>query len=209
MKVEHSYESSYVIEYCITLKRRELLGSKKNLRNKLIILSLELWKITCRKNIKSFLIYISLQNWSFTNIIILGLLRLSKMKAILDHYFEINELGFQALCCGDILIGAHHQKLFEKSCCSILGMDRLTHWGWEKMASIFQKTFSNAFFYANVWISIKISLKFVLNGLINNIPSLVQIMAWCKPGNKSLSDTMMVNLLMHICITPPQWVNFV
>ena len=29
MKEEHSYESCYVIEYCITLKQRELLGSKK------------------------------------------------------------------------------------------------------------------------------------------------------------------------------------
>ena len=30
----------------------------------------------------------------------------------------------------------------------------------------------------NVWIPIKISLKFVPQGLINNIPALVQIMAW-------------------------------
>ena len=30
----------------------------------------------------------------------------------------------------------------------------------------------------NVWIPIKISLKFVPRGPINNIPSMVQIMAW-------------------------------
>ena len=40
----------------------------------------------------------------------------------------------------------------------------------------------------NVRISIEISLKFVLKGLINNIPALAQIMAWCRPGDKPLSD---------------------
>ena len=43
----------------------------------------------------------------------------------------------------------------------------------------------------NVWISIKISLKFVSKGLINNIPALVQIMAWRRPGDKPLSDLVM------------------
>ena len=55
----------------------------------------------------------------------------------------------------------------------------------------------------NVWSSIKISLKFVLKGPINNIPALVQIMAWRRPGDKP----MIVSLLTHICVTRPQWVN--
>ena len=38
------------------------------------------------------------------------------------------------------------------------------------------------FLNENVWISIKISLNFVHKGPINNIPALVQIMAWCRPG---------------------------
>ena len=59
----------------------------------------------------------------------------------------------------------------------------------------------------NVWIPIKIWLKFVPKGPINNIPALVQIMAWRRPGDKSLSEPMMVGLLTHICITRPQWVN--
>ena len=59
----------------------------------------------------------------------------------------------------------------------------------------------------NVWISIKISLKFVPNGPVNNIPALVQIMAWRRPGDKPLSEPMMVRLLTHICVTRPQWVN--
>ena len=43
------------------------------------------------------------------------------------------------------------------------------------------------FLNENIWISINISLKFVPRGRINNIPTLVQIMAWCRPGDKKLS----------------------
>ena len=53
----------------------------------------------------------------------------------------------------------------------------------------------------------KISLKFVPKGPINNNPALVKIMAWRRPGDKPLSDPMMVSLLTHICVTRPQWVN--
>ena len=60
----------------------------------------------------------------------------------------------------------------------------------------------------NVSISIEISLKFVLKGPINNIPVLVQIMAWRRPGDKPLSEPMMVCLQTHICVTRPQWVNY-
>ena len=63
------------------------------------------------------------------------------------------------------------------------------------------------FLNENVWISIKISLKFVLKGPINNIPALVQIMAWRQPGDNPLSEPMMVSLLTHICVTRPQWVK--
>ena len=59
----------------------------------------------------------------------------------------------------------------------------------------------------NVWILIKISLKFVPKGPINNIPALDQIMVWRRPGDKPLSEPMMVSLLTHICVTRPQWVK--
>ena len=64
--------------------------------------------------------------------------------------------------------------------------------------------FKSIFLKGNVWISIKISQKFVPKGPINNIPALVQIMVWRRLGDKSLSETMMVSLLMHICVTRPQ-----
>ena len=59
----------------------------------------------------------------------------------------------------------------------------------------------------NVWIPIKISMKFVLKGPINNIPTLVQIMAWRPPGDKPLSEPMMVSLPTHICVARLQWVK--
>ena len=63
------------------------------------------------------------------------------------------------------------------------------------------------FLNENVWISIKISLKFVSKGPINNIPALVQIMAWRRPGDKPLSETMLASLLTPIWVIRPQWVN--
>ena len=56
-------------------------------------------------------------------------------------------------------------------------------------------------------LSLSLSLKFVPKGPMNNIPTLVQIMAWRRPGDKPLSEPMMDNLLTHICVTRPQWVN--
>ena len=57
-----------------------------------------------------------------------------------------------------------------------------------------------------VSISINIPLKFVPEGPINNISALVQIVAWRRPGDKPVSEPMMVNLPTHICVTRPQWV---
>ena len=67
--------------------------------------------------------------------------------------------------------------------------------------------FKCIFLKENVWISTKISLKFVPEGPINNIPALVQIMAWRRSGDKPLSEPMMVSLPTHICVTRPQWVK--
>ena len=67
--------------------------------------------------------------------------------------------------------------------------------------------FKCIFLNENVRIPIKTSLKFVPKGSINNIPVLVQIMAWCRPGDQPLSEPMMVRLPTHICVTRPQWVK--
>ena len=68
-------------------------------------------------------------------------------------------------------------------------------------------TFKRIFLNENDRIPIEISLKFVPKGLINNIPALVLIMAWRRPGDKPLSEPMTISLLTHICVTRSQWVN--
>ena len=73
---------------------------------------------------------------------------------------------------------------------------------------LFRDIFKSIFFNENVWFLIKISLMFVPKAPINNIPSLVQIMAWRQSGDKPLSEPMMVSLLTHICIPRPQWVKY-
>ena len=58
--------------------------------------------------------------------------------------------------------------------------------------------FNSIFLHDNARISLKIPLKFVPKVRIKNIPALVQIMAWRRPGDKPLSEPMMVSLLTHI-----------
>ena len=68
--------------------------------------------------------------------------------------------------------------------------------------------FKCIFVNENVWNSLKFSLKFLPKVRIDNIPALLQIMAWRRPGDKPLSELMMVSLPTHICVTQPQWVNY-
>ena len=65
--------------------------------------------------------------------------------------------------------------------------------------------FKCVFLTENVWISMTISLKFVPRRSINNMPALVQIMAWRRLGDKPLSEPMMARLPTHICVTRPQF----
>ena len=51
--------------------------------------------------------------------------------------------------------------------------------------------FKCTFLHENWCLLIKILPNFAANGPINNIPSLVQIMAWCWTGTKPLSKPMM------------------
>ena len=68
----------------------------------------------------------------------------------------------------------------------------LTHWGQDKIDAILQTTFSNAISWMKMFeFRLQISLKFVPKGPINNIPALVQVMAWHRTGDKPLSELMM------------------
>ena len=67
--------------------------------------------------------------------------------------------------------------------------------------------FKCIFLNDKVKILIKTSLEFLCKCPINNIPALVDIMAWCQPCDKPLFEPVMFSLLTHICVTRPQWVN--
>ena len=54
---------------------------------------------------------------------------------------------------------------------------------------------------------IKISLKSVSEGPISNIPASVQIVAWRRPGDKQLSEPVLVRLPTHVCVTRPESIN--
>ena len=67
-------------------------------------------------------------------------------------------------------------------------------------------------FYGFSWMKMyEFRLKFhwslFLGSLMNNIPALAQIMAWRRPGDKPLSEPMMLRILTHICVTWPHWVK--
>ena len=83
----------------------------------------------------------------------------------------------------------------------------LTDWAGKNDRHILDDIFKCFFQNENMWISIKISLKFVSKCLNNNIPALVQITAWRRPGDKPLSEPMLFNLLTNICVTRSLWVN--
>ena len=59
------------------------------------------------------------------------------------------------------------------------------------MTAILQTTF-------NKNVSIKISLEFFPNGPISNQQALVQIMAWCRTGDRPLSEPMMAQMYTYV-----------
>ena len=80
----------------------------------------------------------------------------------------------------------------------------ISHWGQDKMSAISQMTFSNVFssmyefhlrFHWNLFLRSQYSSIGSDNGLVPQ-----------APGDKPLSELMMVSLLTHICVTWPQWV---
>ena len=77
----------------------------------------------------------------------------------------------------------------------------LLPWYREKLPPFRRRHLRMHFLKWNVWILLNISLEFVTKVRIDNIPTLGRIMAWCRPGDNPLSETMMVSLLTHVCVT--------
>ena len=59
-------------------------------------------------------------------------------------------------------------------------------------ANVAGDMFKRIFMNGKFCISIRISLKFVPGGPIGNMPALVQVMAWCRTGDKPLPEPMLV-----------------
>ena len=117
-------------------------------------------------------------------------------------HFNLNMLSYQ-------LTSISH-KSYTQFCFGLLHWHStiLTHWTLRQNGCHFPDDTLKCFFLnQNVSILIKISLRIVPKGSINNIPALVQIMAWRQLGDKPLSEPMMISLLTHTCVTRPQWVN--
>ena len=66
------------------------------------------------------------------------------------------------------------------------------NWGRDKLPPFRSQHFQMHVLEWNVWNELTISLKFVSKVQNNNIPALVQIRAWCRSGDKPLSDSMMI-----------------
>ena len=73
----------------------------------------------------------------------------------------------------------------------------LTHWGRYKMANISQTTFSNAY----SWMKIH-QFRLIFHWSLFLRVELTIFQHWFR-----LSEPMMLSLLMHICVTRPQWVK--
>ena len=107
-----------------------------------------------------------------------------------------------------VIIGIDYGPFFNQhhAIIWINGMSYIDHWQMSFVVCIALRTrqnycnFSDVFkcisLSENKWIQMKFSLKFVPKGTIDNIPALVQIMAWHQPGHKPLSEPMMVSLLL-------------
>ena len=145
-----------------------------------------------------------------------GLAPISRQAIIWTNYGLVYWRIYVSLCLNELnrlieirqCYSIHNNILMKYGMPYMIATTILTHWGRDKMADILQTTFSNAFFLnENVWILPKISLECVPKVRINTIAALAQIIAWRRPGNKQFSETMVISLLTHICVTRPQWVK--
>ena len=94
-----------------------------------------------------------------------------------------------------MLMAKHHpQTNVTKSESSIL-----TNWNRDEMAAEISRTTFSEGIFLNAMCEFRLRfIWFVPEVRINNIPALVQMMAWRHPGDKPLSEPMMAILLTHI-----------
>ena len=114
-----------------------------------------------------------------------------------------------------VLLWLYHQHLvseadvFERHSSGLLHL-YLTLWGPDKMAAIFQTTFSNVISGMKMHeFRLKFHCFYFAKSPFNNITALVQAVAWHQPGDKPLSEPRLVSLPTHLCVNRPQWVTLI
>ena len=120
-----------------------------------------------------------------------------------------------SICGWKSVHGWCNQTLLKESATFVKIHRRVIPWAWHLTVDTLRPRQDGRYFAddvlkciflnENVWILLKMSLKFVPKDPINNIPALVQIMAWCRPDDKPLSEPILVFVPTHICVTRPQW----
>ena len=85
-----------------------------------------------------------------------------------------------------------------------LGLNVLRHWGLGKLPPFGRRHFQMLFLeYKYLHLYKNLTEVFFPKGPFNTNPSLGQIMAWRRPGDRPLSELMMINLLALICVALP------
>ena len=85
----------------------------------------------------------------------------------------------------------------------------LTLWGPDKIVVISKTTFSNTFSWMKIYeFRLRFHWSLFLRVQLIIFQYWFRKKAWCRPGDKPLSEPMMGRLPTHICATRPQWVKF-
>ena len=129
-----------------------------------------------------------LQWLAYVIMMVADVLAPDRCQAICKHHADltitvVSYLSYHAATCWGTA------KKGQKASNSLLSL--LTHWGRHKMAAVLQTTFSNAFSGMKMY-EFRCRFHWSLFLRINNIPSLVQIMAYHWPGDEPLSELMMI-----------------
>ena len=110
-------------------------------------------------------------------------------KCICQSYHNNASIGPCYKFCDTLLKNGAHGAHFVMFCCDYA----LTHYPLDKMATILaDDIFKCIFLNENDKIPIQISLKFAPRSPIVNKPTLVQVMAWHRIGDKPIPEPMMV-----------------
>ena len=152
--------------------------------------------------------------WHFhSSCIISKLLSMYAIPAYTTPYAVISNRDNNCMCCWKtILIGRMHRQLWLPECLPLTSMcklptenifanKRLTHLPLEKMAAFLADDIFNCIFLNwNDRIPIQMSLKYVPMSPIDNKPALVQVMAWCRTGDKPLPEPMMTHWRIYAAL---------